>query len=88
MNRDRIVELWERHTAYEFALTDANLAVSTMVDNASVMHLPTMSGGFGKERPGITEPHIGRDRICGGDGKRRSPVLARGQAASLPVLDD
>jgi hypothetical protein len=49
MNRDQMVELWERHTAYEFALKDANLAVSTMVDDASVMHLPTMSGGFGKE---------------------------------------
>jgi carboxymethylenebutenolidase len=49
MNRDQMVELWERHMAYEFALRDANLAVSTMVDDASVMHLPTMSGGFGKE---------------------------------------
>jgi carboxymethylenebutenolidase len=49
MNRDQMVELWERHTAYEFALKDANLAVSTMIDDAIVMHLPTMSGGFGKE---------------------------------------
>ena len=49
MNRDQMVELWERHAAYEFALKDANLAVSTMVDDAIVMHLPTMSGGFGKE---------------------------------------
>jgi carboxymethylenebutenolidase len=49
MNRDQVVELWERHTAYELALKDANLAVSTMVDDAIVMHLPTMSGGFGKE---------------------------------------
>ena len=49
MNRDQMVELWERHMAYEFALKDANLAVSTMVDDAIVMHLPTMSGGFGKE---------------------------------------
>jgi carboxymethylenebutenolidase len=49
MNLDRMVELWERHMAYEFAVKDADLAVSTMVDDASVMHLPTMSGGFGKE---------------------------------------
>jgi carboxymethylenebutenolidase len=49
MNRDQMVESWDRHTAYEFALKDANLAVSTMVDDAIVMHLPTMSGGFGKE---------------------------------------
>jgi carboxymethylenebutenolidase len=31
MNGDQMVELWERHTAYEFALKDANLAVCTMV---------------------------------------------------------
>src|SRR4026208_2621820 len=49
MNRDQMIELWEQHTAYEFELKDANLAVSTMVDDASVMHLPTMSGGIGKD---------------------------------------
>ncbi|WP_083062709.1 hypothetical protein [Mycobacterium arosiense] len=49
MNRDQMVELWERHVADEFELRDADLAVSTMVDDATVMHLPTMSGGAGKE---------------------------------------
>ncbi|MDT5119793.1 MAG: carboxymethylenebutenolidase [Mycobacterium sp.] len=49
MNRDQMVESWERHMACEFALKDADLAVSTMVDDATVMHLPTMSGGTGKE---------------------------------------
>lgn len=49
MNRDQMVELWEKHMEYEFALKDANLAVSTMVDDAIVMHLPTISGGVGKE---------------------------------------
>jgi carboxymethylenebutenolidase len=49
MNRDEMVDMWERHTAYEFAVRDADLAVSTMVDDAKVMHLPTMSGGSGKE---------------------------------------
>jgi len=44
-----MVELWERHMAYEFEVRDADLAVSTMVDDATAMHLPTMSGGFGKE---------------------------------------
>ena len=44
-----MVELWERHTAHEFELKDADLAVSTMVDDAIVMHLTTVSGGFGKE---------------------------------------
>src|SRR6202000_2515401 len=49
MNRDQLVELWDQHMAAEFALKDADLAVSTMVDDATVMHLPTMSGGSGKE---------------------------------------
>ena len=49
MNRDQMVELWERQTAYEFELKDADLAVSTMVDDAIVMHLPIMSGGVRKE---------------------------------------
>lgn len=49
MNRDQMVELWERHVAYEFEQRDADLSVSTMVDDATVMHLPTMSGGAGKE---------------------------------------
>jgi carboxymethylenebutenolidase len=49
MERDQMVELWERHMACEFELKDADLAVSTMVDDATVMHLPSMSGGTGKE---------------------------------------
>lgn len=49
MNREHMVERWEQHVAYEFAFKDADLAVSTMVDDATVMHLPTMSGGAGKE---------------------------------------
>ncbi|MEU8930584.1 nuclear transport factor 2 family protein [Streptomyces sp. NPDC048409] len=44
-----MVAVWERHTAHEFLDRDADLAVSTMVEDARVMHLPTMSGGFGKE---------------------------------------
>ncbi|MGW7691441.1 nuclear transport factor 2 family protein [Streptomyces asiaticus] len=49
MTQEEMVALWEQHTAYEFVTKDADLAVSTMVEDASVMHLPTMSGGFGKE---------------------------------------
>lgn len=49
MNRDEMVELWEKHAFYEFGVKDADLAVSTMVSDASVMHLPTMSGGFGRD---------------------------------------
>ncbi|MFD9002996.1 nuclear transport factor 2 family protein [Streptomyces sp. NPDC059582] len=49
VNQEEMVALWEQHTAYEFETKDADLTVSTMVDDASVMHLPTMSGGSGKE---------------------------------------
>lgn len=35
--------------ACEFDLKDPDLAVSTMTDDATVMHLPTMSGGAGKD---------------------------------------
>jgi carboxymethylenebutenolidase len=49
MDRDQMVELWDRHMTSEFAVRDADLAVATMVDDATVMHLPTMSGGSGKE---------------------------------------
>lgn len=42
-------ELWTRHTRYEFESKDADLAVSTMVPHARVMHLPTMSGASGRE---------------------------------------
>lgn len=45
-----MVEAWERHSFYEFGVKDADLAVSTMVSDAYVMHLPTMSGGFGREQ--------------------------------------
>jgi carboxymethylenebutenolidase len=43
-----MVALWDRHTAYEFALRDADGAVSTMVEDARVVHLPTRSGGIGR----------------------------------------
>ncbi|ORW87906.1 hypothetical protein AWB92_23565 [Mycobacterium sp. IEC1808] len=49
MNRIDMVELWERHTRYEFECRDADLAVSTMVPEARVMHLPTMSGASGRD---------------------------------------
>ncbi|MET0452523.1 MAG: nuclear transport factor 2 family protein [Mycobacterium sp.] len=49
MKRARIIELWERHARYEFETKDADAAVSTMVSDATVMHLPTMSGAAGRE---------------------------------------
>lgn len=44
-----MVELWDRHTRYEFEVRDADLAVSTMAPQARVMHLPTMSGASGRD---------------------------------------
>lgn len=49
MDRDEMVALWEKHMLYEFGVKDADLAVSTVRVDASVMHLPTMSGGVGRE---------------------------------------
>lgn len=44
-----MVDLWDKHLAYEFEDCDADLAVSTMVDDAYVNHVPTMIGGHGRE---------------------------------------
>ena len=42
-------KLWEEHTKYEFATRDTESTVATMVDDASVNHVPVMTGGRGKE---------------------------------------
>jgi carboxymethylenebutenolidase len=44
-----MVEIWEKHLAYEFEDHDADATVSTMVDDAYVNHVPTMTGGRGLE---------------------------------------
>ena len=44
-----LVDLWEKHLAYEFEDHDADLTVSTMVEDAYVNHVPTMTGGRGRE---------------------------------------
>lgn len=42
-------ELWERHTAHEFTTRDTEATLETMVDDAYVNHVPTMTGGYGKQ---------------------------------------
>ena len=42
------VKLWEQHLIGEFVNQDVELSLSTMVEDASVMHMPTRSGGKGK----------------------------------------
>ena len=48
MSAQENVKLWEQHVNGEFAVKDVELSLSTMVEDASVMHMPTRSGGKGK----------------------------------------
>lgn len=41
--------LWEAHRACEFDLRDADATIETMVDVPYVNHIPTMTGGYGRE---------------------------------------
>jgi len=41
--------LWEAHRACEFETRDADATIATMVDEPYVNHIPTMTGGFGRE---------------------------------------
>ncbi|MGB6545705.1 MAG: ester cyclase [Candidatus Acidiferrales bacterium] len=43
-----LVRLWEEHMKHEFATRDTEATLETMVDDAYVNHVPTMTGGFGK----------------------------------------
>jgi carboxymethylenebutenolidase len=42
------LKLWEDHILGEFVNKDVDLSLSTMVEDAAVMHMPTRSGGKGK----------------------------------------
>jgi len=44
------VKLWEQHIIGEFVEKDVDLSLSTMVEDASIMHMPTRSGGKGKAK--------------------------------------
>ena len=48
MSAQTNVQLWEEHVGGEFVSKDVERALATMVDDASVMHMPTRSGGTGK----------------------------------------
>lgn len=98
MQREKVVALWEQHVAYEFVIRDADLAVSTMVDDASVMHLPTMSGGFGKENlrgyyrdlfiPGIPQATTSElvDRSVGEDFLVEESIMRMPHDQEIPFL--
>jgi carboxymethylenebutenolidase len=48
MSAQNNLKLWDMHIVGEFATKDVDLSLSTMTDDASVMHMPTRSGGKGK----------------------------------------
>ncbi len=48
MSTQTNLQLWQDHLVGEFRTRDVELALSTMVEDASVMHVPTQSGGKGK----------------------------------------
>ncbi len=51
MNQDQetLHQLWEEHIKHEFATHDTEETLATMVDDAYVNHVPTLTGGVGKE---------------------------------------
>ena len=48
MPTHNLAQLWEEHTKHEFATRDTEATLDTMVDDAYVNHVPTMTGGVGK----------------------------------------
>ena len=48
MSPQDLAQLWEQHTAYEFSTRDTEATLDTMVDDAYVNHIPTLTGGYGK----------------------------------------
>ncbi|WP_444910698.1 nuclear transport factor 2 family protein [Microbulbifer sp. TRSA005] len=46
---ERLVTVWETHTAAEFELKDADAAIATMTDNPVLIHVPVNTGATGKE---------------------------------------
>ena len=48
MTRHEIEQLWSDHIAGEFASKDVEATLATMVDDASVNHVPVNTGGKGK----------------------------------------
>jgi carboxymethylenebutenolidase len=48
MQTPDLIQLWEEHTKHEFTTRDTEATLATMVDDAYVNHVPTMTGGAGK----------------------------------------
>jgi carboxymethylenebutenolidase len=48
MSPQDLAQLWEQHTAHEFSTRDTEATLDTMVEDAYVNHIPTLTGGYGK----------------------------------------
>ena len=48
MSQGNLSKLWEEHTRHEFETRDTEATLATMVDDAYVNHIPTLTGGYGK----------------------------------------
>jgi len=48
MSPHDLAQLWEQHTAHEFSARNTEATLDTMVDDAYVNHIPTLTGGYGK----------------------------------------
>lgn len=48
MSNPDLLRLWEEHTSHEFVTHDTEATLATMVDDAYVNHIPTLTGGYGK----------------------------------------
>lgn len=47
--QDKLAELWDEHCRYEFESHDLDATMDTMVSQPYVNHIPTLTGGRGKE---------------------------------------
>ena len=48
--QQRMVEVWEAHMRAEFAARSADETMETMPDEASVNHVPVLTGGVGRDQ--------------------------------------
>jgi carboxymethylenebutenolidase len=48
-DEERLIKVWEAHTAAEFERKDANAAMATMTDHPVLVHVPVGTGASGRE---------------------------------------
>jgi carboxymethylenebutenolidase len=49
MTKHELIQLWEEHIAHEFQTHDTEATLNTMVEDSYVNHIPTLTGGYGRE---------------------------------------